>query len=105
MPLYEYEDRDTGGVVTLERSVDERDKVPSKLKRRNFPSSFRLVNCGSEQAYHPAAMDGRNILKGYHALEQKLGSKFRPRHKAWPLYTSEAAAEKRGCEYGGYRYI
>ena len=82
MPLYEYEDRDTGGVVTLERPVDERDNVPSKLKRRNFPSSFTLVNCGSEPAYHPAAMDGRNILKGYQALEQKLGSRFRPRHKA-----------------------
>jgi hypothetical protein len=27
-------------------------------------------------------MDGRNILKGYQALEQKLGSRFRPRHKA-----------------------
>jgi len=93
MPLYEYRDRETGSVVLIERPVADRDQVPSRYERLGFPSRFALKGVG-DVPYHPASPDGRNILKGYYAQEQKLGSRFRPGHrsetikKAWSNHRS-----------------
>jgi len=93
MPVYEYQDTETGTIVTMERPVAERDQVPSRYRRTGFPSRFALKGVG-DVPYHPAAPDGRNVLAGYYAQEQKLGSRFRPGHrpetikKAWQNHRS-----------------
>lgn len=71
MPIYEYE-TESGDVVTRLVPVDQRDSQ-SGLRRKTVPSTLRVL-CGEPT---PDQLQARNVLKGYHNLECKEGSRFR----------------------------
>jgi hypothetical protein len=76
MPVYQYHDTANGGVVELERRVDERDKVPANLKRFSVPQKLVLVGVG-ESAPEPGSDHVKNIMRGYYKYECRNGSRFK----------------------------
>jgi hypothetical protein len=71
MPLYEYQNFKTGARFTAVVPVDKRDSLPGARRILSTPTVL------TQRAANPATTDGRNILKSYHKLEQKHGSRFR----------------------------
>ena len=76
MPVYQYHDTANGGVVELERRVDERDQVPAHLKRFSVPQKLVLVGVG-ESAPEPGSDHVKNIMRGYYKYECRNGSRFK----------------------------
>ena len=76
MPVYQYHDTANGGVVELERRVDERDEVPAHLKRFSVPQKLVLVGVG-ESAPEPGSDHVKNIMRGYYKYECRNGSRFK----------------------------
>lgn len=76
MPVYQYRDTQNGGVVELERRVDERDEVPAHLKRFSVPQKLVLVGVG-ESAPEPGSDHVKNIMRGYYKYECRNGSRFK----------------------------
>ena len=73
MPLYAYEDEETGVKVELRRPVKDRDK-PIVLRRpKTVPDRLAVVGLGpsEDQQFND------RIRRGYHRLEEKQGSRFR----------------------------
>ena len=81
MPVYQYRNTQNGGVVELERRVDERDKVPANLKRFSVPQKLTLVGVG-DPSPEPGSDHVKNIMKGYYKYEQRLGSRFKSSYSA-----------------------
>ena len=81
MPVYQYRDTQNGGVVELERRVDERDQVPAHLKRFSVPQKLTLVGVG-DPSPEPGSDHVKNIMKGYYKHEQRLGSRFKSSYSA-----------------------
>lgn len=76
MPVYQYHDSQSGGVVELERRVAERDSVPPHLKRFSVPQKLVLVGVG-ESAPEPGSDHVKNIMRGYYKYECRQGSRFK----------------------------
>jgi len=78
MPLYDYRSRDDHLVVTLLRSVDDRN-LPvwyggQPLERVTVPDRIGVI-VGSGRTELPR--QGESVLRGYHEEECKHGSRFR----------------------------
>lgn len=49
MPTYQYEDKQTGGVVELTRRIAERDAVPAHLRRITAPQRLTVFGTTSDK--------------------------------------------------------
>jgi hypothetical protein len=67
MPVYQYQDRESGAVQDLLKPVAERDNVPPHLKRITVPA--RLVVVGA--AADPDDIDTR-AARGFRQLEDTM---------------------------------
>jgi len=78
MPLYTYEDPETGLKIDLRRPVEDRNK-PIVLKRlKSVPDRVGvLVPCGATE---DSSFNAR-MLKEHHKKEEREGSRFRSTYK------------------------
>ena len=74
MPVYSYEDEETGTRVDMRRPVEDRDKPIVLRRRKTVPDRVGVIVAGANTE------DGdfnKRIQKGYRQLEEKQGSRFR----------------------------
>ena len=66
MPTYQYNDTRTGQLVELQKPVDQRDQVPSHLKRITAPRTVRVLG-----GRDPAGPD-QAVPRALRQLEEKV---------------------------------
>lgn len=66
MPVYEYWDKERGGVVELRRAVADRDRVPAHFERITVPRRIAIHGTTSSPV-DEASADGQ-VPKGLKAL-------------------------------------
>ena len=77
MPIYQYQDAETGQVIDVIRSVDERDApvidraTGRALRRIAVPARLQIVGVT------PIPTTANKVLAGYHRQECKHGSRFK----------------------------
>jgi len=76
MPAYTYYDEETGLRIDVRRKVDDRNK-PIVLRRfKSIPDRVGVLVPGAT----PEWDFNKRVLKGYHKLEERDGSRFRSEH-------------------------
>lgn len=89
MPVYQYEDARTGGVVELVRPVDRRDKVPVHLKRVTVPRRIEVLGVrldpGTAAASVPIAFRRLEETVPYREIERQSGFKAEEIKRVWDL--------------------
>ena len=76
MPIYTYEDEETGLRVDVNRPLKKRNR-PIVLKRVPSRVGVRIAGAVTEDGEF-----NKGIIRGYHQLEEKEGSRFRSEHSA-----------------------
>jgi hypothetical protein len=73
MPLYAYEDAETGVKVELRRLVEDRDKPIVLTRKKTVPDRLAVIGMGPGET----AEFNRKMLGQYHRKEEREGSRFR----------------------------
>lgn len=76
MPVYTYEDNETGLKVDLRRPVTDRDKPVVLRRAKRVPDRVGVLIPGATES----GDFNRNMLRAYHKKEEREGSRFRSEH-------------------------
>ena len=89
MPIYEYEDVETGKTVELYRPVNRRGDVPPNLRRRISPLSVRVagavLNPSDVDQAAPRALREMESAIGTSELTRQLGRSPRELRQIWNM--------------------
>lgn len=72
MPIYAYEDAETGVKVELRRPVEDRDKPIVLTRAKTVPDRVAVMGIGPNESEEFS----RRMLRQYHRKEERQGSRF-----------------------------
>ena len=72
MPLYAYEDKDTGLTVELRRPVEDRDKPIVLRRAKTVPDKVSVLVPGASEA----GDFNKKMMREHHKKEEREGSRF-----------------------------
>ena len=72
MPLYEYNDADTGVRIEINRKVEDRNKPIVLMRTKTVPDNLTIYGLGPtpDQAFN------NSVMEGWYAAEQREGSRL-----------------------------